>query len=118
MLGSAACFAVVAYVQAAQRDSKARLQGAIHKVAMQAKVVSAFKVVGADDSRAAMLNRKSLSDLNVEASAGAIEGGLMGVSPHRSTRRRSVEAAVEVRKLSMEIESEDNQRGGGKADLL
>eukprot|EP00908_Phaeocystis_cordata_P012625 Transcript_2361.p1 GENE.Transcript_2361~~Transcript_2361.p1 ORF type:complete len:519 (-),score=243.95 Transcript_2361:127-1683(-) len=118
VLGSAACFAVVAYVQAAQRDSKARLQSAIHKVAMQAKVVSAFKVVGAEDGRAAMLKRKTLSDLNVEASAGAIEGGLMGVSPDRSTRRRSVEAAVEVRKLSMEIESEDNQGGGGKADLL
>ena len=118
MLGSAACFAVVAYVQAAQKASKAKLQGAIHKVSMQTTVVSAFKVVGAEDGGAASISRrKSLSALNVETSTGSIEGGLMGFSPQRSTHRRSVECANEVRKLSMEIESEDN-KGGGKTDLL
>jgi len=120
VLGSAACFAVVAYVQAAQKAARAKLQDAIHKVSMQATAVSAFRVVGAEDGgagAASITRRKSLSALNVETSTGSIEGGLMGFSPHRSTRRRSVECAVEVQKLSMEIESEDN-KGGAKTDLL
>lgn len=118
VLGSAACFAVVAYVQAAQKASKLKLQGAIHKVSMQAKAVSAFKVVGAEEKVASIQRRKSLENLNTETSCGAIEGSLMGFSPHRSTHRRSVEAAIDMRNLSMEIEAEEDSKEGGKTDLL